>query len=454
LARFECDVVVVGAGLSGLCAARRLVRVGKSVVIVEARDRVGGRSKAGEILGESVDVGGQWIGATHHRARALCREFRLELFPQHYEGDRLLQIGGKVKRYRGTIPRIPIFSLIELGIALRRLNADAKRIGAVAPWNAADAVKLDQQTVAEWSRARLRTQPARTLIDIGVRAIFSAEPYEMSYLHFVTYLAAGGKLEEFAEVKAGAQQDRVSGGAFQMARRLAATLPEGSILFDSPVQTIDQSGQGVVVHTSSQHEIAAERAIVALAPPLIDRIEFSPSLGPRRMALATRMPMGSVIKFLVAYARPFWREQGLSGDIVSDVLPFSPLMDACLPGRPEGVLVGFFEGEHARKHSTLTETQREQELILGLTSVLGDDARHPIAYVENDWLAERWSGGCYAALGTPGVWTTLGPILREPCGRVHWAGTETATEWMGYFEGAIQSGERAADEVLTTFSLE
>ena len=157
--------------------------------------------------------------------------------------------------------------------------------------------------------------------------------------------------------------------------------------------------------------------------------------------------MGSVVKALIAYRTPFWRAMGLSGDVVSDEGAFSPVMDACLPGRPEGILVGFFEGEHGRAASRMTQQQRRRAAVRCLVEYFGPEAADPIDYVDHDWLAERWSGGCYAALGTPGFWTSLGPALRTPCGRIHWAGTETATEWMGYFEGAIQAGERAADEV-------
>jgi monoamine oxidase len=440
------DVAIVGAGASGLAAARRLAALGRTVRVLEARGRVGGRSLEGRILGEPVDLGGQWVGPTQRRVRALCEEFRLPLFPQNLEGDRLLQSSGSVRRFRGTIPRLPVFSLLEFGRALRILRKKTAAADPREPWRHPQAKELDTRTVAEWARETLWTKTARSLVDVAVRAIFSAESYEISVLHFLTYVAAGGSLEELAEAENGAQQDRVAGGAFQIARRMAESLPEGSVALGVPATSITQQ-DGTVRIRSDGVEWTARRAIVAIAPPLIDRIAFDPALPSDRSAISQKTPMGSVVKALIAYRTPFWRAMGLSGDVVSDEGAFSPVMDACLPGRPEGILVGFFEGEHGRAASRMTQQQRRRAAVRCLVEYFGPEAADPIDYVDHDWLAERWSGGCYAALGTPGFWTSLGPALRTPCGRIHWAGTETATEWMGYFEGAIQAGERAADEV-------
>ena len=445
------DVAIIGAGLAGLSAARALQRSGRSVRVLEARDRVGGRTEAGCILGQDVDVGGQWLGPGQDRALMLCREFGVETYAQHDLGQRLIDFDGRVRAYTGTIPKLPILALLDADRAIKRLNRLARTLDPAQPWAASRAAEWDAQTAQDWMLANTRTRGARAVIEIATRAIFSCEPRDLSLLYFLHYVATSGSVETLAEVTQGAQQDRIRGGAFQLARLLAQTLAPDSVRLGCPVHTLRREGGGYVVDHAGG-SLQARRVIVALAPMLADRIRFEPALPASRALLATHMPMGSVIKILVAYPRPFWREAGFSGEAVSDRLPFSPVFDAGLPGRSEGLLVGFIEGDHARRYGVLDPAKRRQAVVDSLVHYFGPAAREPLDYVEKDWCVDPWSRGCYVGLAQPGVLTAAGAALRAPCQGIHWAGTETATRWTGYMDGALESGERAATEVLAALA--
>ncbi|WP_420427400.1 flavin monoamine oxidase family protein [Algiphilus sp.] len=438
------DAVVVGAGFAGLAAARRLREAGKRVQVVDARERVGGRVMRGSLAGQTIDLGGQWVGVGHDRLTALAKEAGRALKPQYVEGDKLLAIGGRQKRYRGLIPPVSPGAIAGMGWVLWRLRRLQQRVPGDAPWQAAQAEALDACTLAQWRDRNLPTADGRALFDIATRAVLCVEADQISMLAFLHYLAANGDFETLTSTVQGAQAATVEGGMHALASHLAEPLG-ADLRLNAPVTAIAQDSDGVAVH-STDGTLRARRAIVAMAPALAGRIAMAP-VSAAREQLAQRMPMGSVIKCQVAYAQPFWRAQGLSGELVSQSAVFSPVFDNSPADGSVGLLVGFIDGAEAVQWSGRPEA-RKRAVIDSLVAHFGAQAAQPIDYVDQDWIADPWSRGCYTGVPTPGTLSRLGPALREPCDAIHWAGTETAEAWCGYIEGALLSGERAAGEVL------
>ncbi len=446
----DVDVVVVGAGFSGLSAARALVTEEWSVVVLEARPRVGGRTFTKSVPGDGgpwVDVGGQWIGPTQHEIHALVRELGVATFPTWTRGDNLVIVKERAKRYRGVIPRIALLSLLDLGVVQWRLESMAKQVPLDAPWTAKKAAEWDAQSLGDWLDRNVRTKTARTLFEAGLETVYAATGHEISLLHALFYVRSGGNLDILLgneEKKDGAQATRIVGGMQPVAEKLAASL---DVRLSCPVRRIENAEHGVIVHFDGG-SLRAERVIIAIPPKLVPEIRFEPQLEGKRAELVKSMPMGAVIKHTAVYASPFWREEGLSGMVVSDEGPIHVVFDNSVPDDEKGMLIGFSEATAARKLGALGEGERRDAAVACFVRYFGERARKPVAYVDHVWEHDPWSGGCYGAFMPPGVWTRLGPAIREPCGRIHWAGTETATVWSGYIDGAISSGKRAAAEVV------
>ncbi len=444
----ETNVCVVGAGLAGLTAARQLIDAGRDVVVLEARDRVGGRVLTEELAdGTVVDHGGQWLGPGQHRIARLAEELGNDTFATHDDGESLLRFGGKTGRYRGAIPRLSPAVLLDMGQAQARFDHMAVRVPLDAPWRADRADDWDGQTFESWIRHNTVTRGARELFTLFSEAVFAAEPADLSLLHALFYTHSGNGVDVLAGTRGGAQQDRFIGGSQANATGLAAMLGD-RVRLSEPVRRIDQSGDAVALLTDDLL-VTARHAIVAVPPPLAARIRYEPALPARRDQLLQRLPMGAVIKCHALYDRPFWRDDGLSGQATTDAGPVKVVFDSSPPSGTPGVLLAFVEGAHARTLSGAEPPRRRAAVLEGLATLFGPAARQPVEYLERDWSVEEWTRGCYAALFTPGAWTQHGPALREPVGRLHWAGTETATVWCGYMDGAIQSGERAAHEILS-----
>lgn len=444
----QCDVVIVGAGMSGLTAARVLSDAGKSVIILEARDRVGGRTLSRELAnGFVVDMGGQWVGPTQQRVVRLIRELGLRTFKTYNDGASLALIDGTAQRYDGILPNLDEAGGVDLAQAVERLEALAKSIPLEAPWTHKDAAELDRMTYAAWIDANATTEGGRWALKFMAPSVFSVDASELSILHVAFYFGSCGGVDVLTATEGGGQDSRFVDGMQGLATGLAAALP-GFVKLQQVVDRIIQDEAGVTVRATSI-EVDAQHVIVALPPTLAGRLRYSPPMPPLRDSLTQRMPMGTAIKMMFRYPTPFWRAEGLSGMAMTDkdvpqlIYDNSPNDGSC------GVLLGFTEGIPARTWMQLGSDERRAAGLETLIQVFGTKAAEPLEYVEHSWVSEEFSRGCYAGTMPPGAWCSFGPALRTNVGRIHWAGTETATFWNGYVEGAMQAGERAASDVLS-----
>jgi monoamine oxidase len=440
------DVAVVGAGLAGLVAARDLLAAGLSVLVLEARDRVGGRILNHTLKGGAVvEVGGQWVGPTQDRVLALAEELGVGLYPTYEEGEHFLAVNGAVERYGGEDFALPEDALADIAVTQQRLEEMASTVPREEPWRATQAAAWDAQTLDAWLVANAKTEVGLGYWRTLVPALFGADTEEISLVHFLFYCRSGGTIDRLVATHGGAQESRLEGGSQQLALRLADRLGD-AVRLSSPVGAIRQDDGGVEV-THDGGVVKAGRAIVALPPTLAGRIRYSPALPPLRDQLTQQVPMGYVTKVQLAYPEAFWRSEGLSGSVLSLDDEVSVIFDNSQPDLSCGVLLGFLEGTNARRVGKLAHTERKGLILSVFSKFFGLRAAEPDEYVERGWAAEEWSRGCYGGRFGTGVWTGYGEALREPVGRIHWAGTETAEVCNGYMDGAVRSGERAAREV-------
>jgi len=446
------DVLVLGAGLAGLFAARTLAQQGLRVRVLEARDRVGGRTLSHRLSsGDIIELGAQWLGPGQDRLIRLVRELGLATLAQPYQGKKVLAIGDRVSTYEGDIPSLPLLGLLDLHRTLSRVDALAKQVPQEHPADAPEALAWDGMTVESWKQAHVHTAGARALFDIAVAAIFAAEPSELSLLYFLHYIHAGNGIMNLSTIRDGAQQTRLVDGFQQVSLRMAAEPAlVDRIHLSHPVCAIEQTSDAVCVRAQSPSgpkRFHAHFVIIAIPPALCAGIDFKPDLPVARKQLQQRMPMGSVCKCIATYPRPFWRERGYSGEAVCDRGPIRAVFDDSSADGKRGGLLGFMLGDHLRSEAERDPEARKRSVLAAFARFFGEEALHPESYVEHNWSLEPYSQGCYTAVMPPATLTRFGHTLRAPIGRLHFAGTETATRFPGYMEGALESGARAAEEV-------
>jgi monoamine oxidase len=455
--RAKADVVIVGAGLAGLTAARQLTKRGHSVIVLEARDRVGGRTLNHPLGdGQAIEAGGEFFGPTQDRVLALAKSAGIGTFKAYNKGDNVYVHDG----VRSTYPAVPglpnppgdpnVFkgSLALLGPA----DALGRQVGVRAPWNAKTAAALDKQTFDRWVRANSHSPLMGPILDAASQALYGKDSSQVSLLFNSFYSATAGDAKHpgsFARlisVQGGAQESRFKGGSQLIALAVAKALGR-RIRLNSPVHSITQTKRGVRV-VASGFTVDARRAIVAVPPALARRIHFSPALPPAKQELLARFTAGDMIKAQVIYPTPWWRDKGLSGQLVFPAGPAGATYDNTPESGAPGVILGFVGGRFAKPFRALDAAARKQAFVDELAAALGDEARGDSDYFDMDWTAEAYTRGCPTGSTPPGVLSRYGAHLRPATVRVHWAGTEPPTTgpatWTGPCGAASASHEKLA----------
>jgi monoamine oxidase len=451
------DVVVVGAGLAGLVAATQLTGSGHSVAVLEARDRVGGRVWNHDLGdGHVFERGATFIGPTQNHIAALVKQLKIPTFRTYDTGRDVYIAGGERLTYSdrgpfGTAPPDPTIEgeLATLVLAIDRL---ATTVDVSKPWDAPNAVALDGQTITGFLSEYSASSRLRNVVAAALRAIFGAEPRELSTLFTMFFTAASGDathpgtFQRNLDTRGGAQQDRLVGGSQRLPLELAKRLGD-VIRLRTPVRSIAQTRKGVTV-VSDEITVSAKCVVVAIPPTLAGRILYDPILPFQRDQLTQRYGQGTLTKVTAVYDEPFWRAHGLTGSAVATGFPISIAYDDSPPGGRPGIAFGFVGGDNARRYAEMAAAARRAAVLTQLARFYDDKrALKPTQFVETNWGEQEWTRGCPVGIPAVGSFVSYGPRLRRPVGRIHWAGTETATYWNGYMDGAVSSGERVAAEV-------
>lgn len=449
------DCIVIGAGLAGLTTAHELQAQGRDVIVLEARDRVGGRIDNATLSdGQVVELGGQWIAAGHRWMLELINALGLSLIdPQ--EGDVAVRLRGR-RQQMPTREEIDAslnpFGVADLGQGLARFRRLAERIANDGAWSRANATWLGQP-ITRWIHSNLRTPGGQEWFRRCFAAAFAVDADEVTLLEGLHRANGGVDMEALVAVNGGLRQQRVEGGVLQVCQRLAGDLGD-RIRLSTPVARIEQRADRVLVTTrisapGGEQVFEAAEVVVAVPPKLATRLDHEPPLPPSRRDIAGKVPEGNVIKAVLVYTEPWWRRQGHSGQMGADDGAVRVSFDNSLEGG-RGVLVGYFDDTDHYGHRSVALRQRA--FAESVAAAFGDPGQEPVEYVDRDWSAEEFTGGCHGAHFAPGIWTVTGPVLSEPFGRVHFAGAEYAAAFNGYMEGALRSGTDTAAEVLRRLS--
>lgn len=441
------DVIIIGAGYAGLAAGLALQKAGKKFLLLEARNRCGGRILTEYFSADQyTDLGGQWIGPGHEHMYALAKEFGIDTFHTHDAGKSSLLLNGKLKLYKGIIPPLPLFALLSVDRAIRKINKLAKTIDLEKPFASPLALEWDSMSLADWMQQQMKNETAKKMFAIAAEAVFATDASTLSFLHALFYIKSSGNLDYLMNIHKGAQQDRIKGGAQSICIKMAEALGN-SIQYEKVVTQINQDENGVRV-SGEGFEYNALHCIVAIPPVAATDISFTPAVPTAQWNLMQSSFMGSVVKCYAVYATPFWRKEFKNGLVAAPDEMTSVVFDNSPWNGSKGILMGFSLAEKAKQLLQHDIAERKEMIKAGFVRIFGPAAAELEYYTDKSFTEEPFTKGCYAGMFPPGMLTQYKASLATPFNRIHWAGTETSTQFNGYMEGAVRSGERAVMEVI------
>lgn len=445
--KIEADVVVVGAGFAGITAASELKKSGKNVVLLEARGRLGGRSLSHPVGdGKIVELGCEFHGQPNAVSAKMAASLGIGSEKVYDTGYKLIETESKINRWKGSIPKVSPIALADFGQAALRIERMRREVPEESPWTAPHAAQWDSETMWSWTRRNIKTREGRLLMRLLIEAGMAASPTEVSVLHVLNYSNGTGGFRATTSVTGGTLENRFAGGSQNVALRIAESVKDETYV-NAHVRRVEHTDDRVRI-SGPGFEVNARRVVVAVPTPLVGLIDFDPLLPEQRIQLSQRLTMGAAIKYLVLYDEPFWRDNGMSGMAISFKSPFRAVLDGSPPDGSPGVLTVFVTGPAAHHVARLDKARRRELLLRQLGRYFGSRAEKPYEVIEQNWMAEQFTQGCYHGYCPPGFYTEFGPALKAPVGRIHWAGAETVPVEYGSMSGAIYSGRRVAAEIV------
>ena len=436
-------------------------------VVLEAKDRVGGRTLSVPLKTASgtdiFDLGGQWVSTSQVDVLDLLRELDLETYNQYITGKKFMQLGGhKISSYISAIPSLSVLALLDLNSLLKKLEKMAKMADINEPYKRCPhAEKWDSLTVEEFINQNAWTKGAKDSIVSATRCMMGVELSQISLLYYLSYTNAAGSFKKMVEAGEDCGQGlKIKGGAQQISTRLAEKLGKGAVKLGHPVTSIEQTKDFVTVKTLNGAVFKCKSVIIATPPNMTCKMNFQPSLPAPKIEIMKRMPISLLNKVIITYDKAFWREAGQSGEIVTiggktdmegcDEGPLSIVYDATT-SKGNAALVGFIGGKQAVQWQQQSSEDRQSAVLKSLSEFFGEDVWKYKDYREKDWGLEPYIEGSPICSAAPGSMPYFASGLRHSYDRIYFAGSESATRWCGFMNGAVQAGKRAALEVIYRF---